>query len=314
MKYIKVTLGILLGLVVIGAGFVYLAPEKTLQVLVSAERNRSALVRKEIKTPDGLRWVYLEGGKGEPLVLVHGFGANKDNFTRTARALTPHYHVIIPDLIGFGESDHPMQAGYSPSAQAERLRNFIRMLKLGPVDFGGSSMGGEIAMSYASKHPAEVRSLWLLDPGGIWSAPDSEVKTFILKTGQNPLIIKNEDEFFPMLKWVMNKPPYLPKPLFRVIARERIGNYELEQRVFKAITDHSLEKQVSGLKTPALIVWGEMDRVINVGTANVLHKLLPNSKVIVMPGIGHLPMMEAPRESAVDYLEFREKLAPGKAA
>jgi len=57
----------------------------------------------------------------EPLLLLHGLGDNKDNITRIARFLTPRYRVIIPDHIGFGESSHPMEADYTPPAQAERL-------------------------------------------------------------------------------------------------------------------------------------------------------------------------------------------------
>jgi pimeloyl-ACP methyl ester carboxylesterase len=59
------------------------------------------------------------------------------------------------------------------------------------------------------------------------------------------------------------------------------------------------------LPTPALIVWGEEDRAIKVVTAGILHDLLPRSQVIIMPGVGHLPMVERPRQSAEDYLRFR---------
>jgi pimeloyl-ACP methyl ester carboxylesterase len=55
-------------------------------------------------------------------------------------------------------------------------------------------------------------------------------------------------------------------------------------------------------------VWGEQDRAIHVATAGVLHKLMPNSQVVLMPGIGHLPMIERPRQSAQDYLRFRAAL------
>lgn len=312
MKLIKYILSALVILFVIGAGFIYLAPEKTFHFLVNVERQQSGLVRKEITTSDGLRWAYLEGGKGAPLVLVHGFGGNKDNFVLTARYLTPRFHVIIPDLIGFGKSDHPMDADYSPSAQAERLRKFVHALNISDTDLGGNSMGGEVILSYAALYPKEVKSLWLLDPGGIWSAPDSEVKTAILKTGRNPLVIRTTDEFPPMLHWAMSKPPYLPRPLLDVLAQERISNYELELRIFKAITEDSIEKRIAGLKTPALIVWGKQDRVINVATAGILNKLLPNSRVVLMPGIGHVPMMEAPQKSAEDYKRFRQELVSAK--
>ena len=84
------------------------------------ERSRAGLVRKEITLADGTHIAYLEGGSGAPLVLVHGFGADKDNFTRIARYLVPHYRVIVPDLVGFGESSHRADVDYHYAAQAQR--------------------------------------------------------------------------------------------------------------------------------------------------------------------------------------------------
>ncbi|MFN0139736.1 MAG: alpha/beta fold hydrolase [Pyrinomonadaceae bacterium] len=293
-------------------GFIYLAPETATRAFVDLDRWRSGLVRKEIALPDGTRYVYLEGGQGEPLMLLHGFGANKDNFARVAASLTPRYRVIIPDHIGFGESAHPPDADYSPTAQAERIHTLALALGVNAVHVGGSSMGGQIALSYAAMYPGEVKTLWLLAPAGVWSAPPSELRTTFDKTGENPLLVRNEDEFARLFELVMSDPPFVPRPLLDVFAQERIRNFTLEQRIFEQIVADSVEQRVSGLATPTLIVWGTRDRLIHVETANVLHALLPNSEVIIMNEIGHAPMLERPRQTAEDYLRFREKLSAGK--
>jgi pimeloyl-ACP methyl ester carboxylesterase len=163
---------------------------------------------------------------------------------------------------------------------------------------------------YAALYPGEVKSLWLLDPGGIWSAPQSEVHTILARAGENPLMARSEAEFAQIFHFVMAKPPFIPRPMLNVMAQERIRNYKLEERIFKAISTDSVERYVTGLKTPALIVWGEKDRVINPATAEILHNLMPNSEVIIMPGLGHLPMIEKPAETARDYLKFRARLEP----
>ncbi len=288
-----------------GIGFVYLAPETATHTFLAIERKRSGLVRKEIDLPDGTHYVYLEGGQGEPLMLLHGFGANKDSFARVSRYLTSRYRVIVPDHIGFGESSHLQDADYSPIAQAERLHALANGLGLSSVHLGGNSMGGHIAMSYAALYPDEVKSLWLLDPGGIWTAPKSELRQLIEETGQNPLIVRNEEDFAALLTMVMTKRPFIPKPIINVMAQERIKNYDLEKRIFGQITGDSIEERIKGLATPSLIVWGDQDRLINVATTEILNGLLPNSKVIIMRGIGHVPMVELPQESADDYLRFR---------
>jgi pimeloyl-ACP methyl ester carboxylesterase len=169
-------------------------------------------------------------------------------------------------------------------------------------------MGGQIAMSYAALHPTEVASLWLLDPGGVWSAPASELRKVLAETGQNPLMAKNEDEFAQIFAFVMSDPPFIPRPLLDVMAQERIKNFSLEKRIFQQIAADSLEARVTGMRTPTLIVWGDQDRAIHVATAGILHKLMPASQVIILPGIGHLPMLERPRQTADDYLRFRASL------
>jgi pimeloyl-ACP methyl ester carboxylesterase len=308
MRIVKAVLVFVIVCIVANIGFLYMAPEKFTEFAINMERKRSGLERKEINLPGNLQYVYLEGGKGEPLMLLHGFGANKDNFTRVARLLTPHYRVIIPDHIGFGESSHPRDADYSAGAQATRIKTLAKALGITKLHLGGSSMGGYIAMMYAALYPDDVKSLWLLDPGGIWSAPPSELREIIEKTGENPLMAQNENEFAKIFAFVMTEPPFIPRPILNVMAQERILNYDLEKRIFKEISTGSAEHYVTGLKTPTLIVFGEKDRVIHPDTANILHKLMPNSEVMIMKGLGHLPMIENPRQSAQDYLGFRNKL------
>ena len=312
MRIVKIILVFIIICILAGIGFVYLAPQKATSLAIDMERQRSGLTRKEINLPNGIHYVYLEGGKGEPLILLHGFGANKDNFTRVARFLTPHYRVIIPDNLGFGESGHPHDADYSSSAQAARIRALAQALGITKVHLGGSSMGGQISMMYAFYYPNEVTSLWLIDPGGIWSAPKSEFYELITKTGENPLMARNEDEFAKIFAFVMADPPFIPRPMLNVMAQERIRNYDLEKRIMKEISSDSAEKYVTGLTTPTLIVWGDKDRVISPATAEILHKMMPASEVIMMKGLGHLPMLEEPRQSAEDYLKFRNSLDKAK--
>lgn len=288
--------------------FVQLAPETALRVALDAEHSRAGLVRKEIDLPGGLHYVYLEGGSGEPLMLLHGFGADKNNFTRVAGLLTAHYRVVVPDHIGFGESSHPMDADYSPIAQAERLRVLAQSLGIARLHLGGSSMGGHIALSYAAAHPGEVASLWLLDSGGVWSGPKSELIETIEKTGRNPLTANSVEEFARLFDFVMSDPPYIPAAFLKVMATARIANGPLEAKIFEQLRADSLEGRIRGLQTPSLIVWGDKDRAINVGTAEVLHALLPRSQVVILAGIGHLPMLEVPERSAQDYLRFRAGL------
>jgi len=276
---------------------------------ISVERWRSDLVRKEIAVPDGSHIVFLEGGNGEPLLLLHGFGADKDNFTRTAHWLTSHYRVIIPDLIGFGESSHLSEADYRYAAQAARVHAFVQALGLTSVDLGGNSMGGGVALSYAAQFPNEVNSLWLIDTAGVEGAPPSELSRMIMAGKPNPLLVTTESDFPALLKFVMSQPPYLPGPIMDVMARERIANQGLERLIFQQIALNSVNEAILGLPTPTLIVWGADDRVLSANVVPLLQSLLPNAEAIIMPGIGHAPMIEQPQQVAEDYLRFRAGIA-----
>jgi pimeloyl-ACP methyl ester carboxylesterase len=318
MRFIKILVVLIFLAAIGGYYFVYVDSSQATEYFIRYERDAAKLTRKEIVLADGMRYVYLEGGHGDPLILLHGFGADKDHFTRVAKFLTPHYHVIIPDLLGFGESSHPTnvdlsaRVDYSAHAQADRVRALAKALDLKSVHLGGNSMGGEIALAYAAAHPSEVDSLWLISPAGVWSAPQSELAKIVEGDQHNVLLIRNVDDFYHAFNFVMSKPPMVPRPILNVLAQNSIQNEKLSEQIFTQITNDSIEQRVTGLKTPALIVWGDQDRVINYLTAEILYKLMPRSRVIIMNGIGHLPMVENPEQCAEDYLYFRFKQqAPG---
>ncbi|TXI10582.1 MAG: alpha/beta fold hydrolase [Rhizobium sp.] len=290
-------------------GLYYTVPEKLAQYAVDGERAVARLTRHETDVA-GFHIVYLDGGTGEPLVLLHGFGADKENFTRVAKFLTPHYRVVIPDLPGFGESSKPADADYGIDAQVERVHAFVQQLGLKKVHLGGSSMGGNIAAVYAAKYPDETGSIWLLAPAGVSTAPPSVLTERMSQGGSNPLIASNADEFAAVFHFVMEDPPFVPRRILDVMGRTAVANHDLNSKIFRQVRGSApLEPQVKGLQVPARIVWGEKDRALNVGGARILAGLMPNASVLILPGVGHLPMLERPREVGQDYLAFRDGLA-----
>ena len=289
--------------------FLYLAPETFTRLAVEAGRSSAGLARKEILLPDGLRYVYLEGGQGEPLLLLHGFGANKDSFVPIAPLLARHYRLIVPDHVGFGESAHPAQANYGPDAQAERLHALLQAIGIkGPVHVGGNSMGGLVALHYGLLHPTETASLWLLDAAGATSAPPTEFLKAAFSGSKNPLLVGNTDDLTYLLSKAVAKPPFIPRPVLEVFARERIANQALEKRIFGELFQDRTEERIKGLSVPTLIVWGDRDQLLPPAAAEIFHRLLPDSQVVIMPGIGHMPMIEDPAQTAADYLRFRSSL------
>lgn len=284
----------------------------TTQKIIQYERNKSDLEIKSLTLASGDKMVYAENGNvtGEPLLLIHGFGGNKDNFTRIARQLEG-YHLIIPDLLGFGASSKPMSADYRSEAQAVRLHELLQAKGLAAnIHVGGNSMGGAISVAYAAKYPSEVKSLWLVDSAGFWSAGMHEALAGATLEN-NPLLINSNEDFYKMYDFVMYKPPYLPKSVKAVFAQERIANKELHAKILEQIVTDNVEERakiIAQYKIPTLVVWGEKDQIIKPETVNLIKEIIPQSEVIMMPEVGHVPMVEALDKTADDYKAFREKL------
>lgn len=284
----------------------------TTQKIIQYERNKSDLEIKSLTLASGDKMVYAENGNvaGEPLLLIHGFGGNKDNFTRIARQLEG-YHLIIPDLLGFGESSKPMSTDYRSEAQATRLHELLQAKGLvSNIHVGGNSMGGAISVAYAAKYPKEVKSLWLVDSAGFWSAGIHEALAGATLEN-NPLLINSNEDFYKMYDFVMYKPPYLPKSVKAVFAQERIANKELHAKILEQIVTDNVEeraKVIAQYKIPTLVVWGEKDQIIKPETVKLIKEIIPQSEVIMMPEVGHVPMVEALDKTADDYKAFREKL------
>ena len=284
----------------------------TTQKIIQYERNKADLEVKSLTLASGDKMVYAENGNvtGEPLLLIHGFGGNKDNFTRIARQLEG-YHLIIPDLLGFGASSKPMSADYRSEAQATRLHELLQAKGLASdIHVGGNSMGGAISVAYAAKYPKEVKSLWLVDSAGFWSAGIHEALAGATLEN-NPLLINSNEDFYNMYDFVMYKPPYLPKSVKAVFAQERIANKELHAKILEQIVTDNVEeraKVIAQYKIPTLVVWGEKDQIIKPETVKLIKEIIPQSEVIMMPEVGHVPMVEALDKTADDYKAFREKL------
>jgi len=306
MSAVLMTLvGLLLSLVLL----YYLAPGLLFRMATALGR-RAAGLKLASTTVDGHRVAYLHGGQGEPLLLLHGFAANKDHWAMVARLLTPHFHVIAPDLPGFGDSDRQQQARYGVEPQLARIAAFAAALKLDSFHLGGNSMGGYLATLYALQHPEQVRSLWLLAPAGILSAEPSEMLR-LLEAGDNPLVATDMASFDRLAALCFCKQPYLPARFKRPLLARSVEEAPFNTRIFAEMFSEpvALEERVASLATRTLVVWGDDDRVLHPSALDILRPLLSDAEFILMRDMGHVPMIERPAETAFDFLRFHGRLA-----
>ena len=189
-----------------------------------ALRKRGGTVQKRV-TVDGRVWPYLEGGDPTKplLLLVHGFAGDKDNWSMIAPYITRDYHVIAPDLPGFGENERNPALAYDIAAQTARLKKFADALGLEHPHVAGNSMGGWIALRYAIDYPDALATLTLLDNAGINGANESDLQKQAANEDYNPLVLASLEDADRLVAMVVHKPPYLPKRLKPVFYADALG-------------------------------------------------------------------------------------------
>ena len=299
----KVLIAVLVVIVALVIGY-YAFPEKVAGYMIDAARSKAGLIKKEIKIDDH-NIVYLEGGKGPTILLLHGYTGNKDNWTLFAPYLTKDYHVVIPDIPGYGDSSMIEAASYDLSSQMSRLHKFAQALELKKFHIVGNSMGGFFAGTYAVRYPDEVISLGLFNAAGVKSLEKSIVMKMAEK-GENPLVLKDASDLPRLMDLVFVKQPTLPYPIVKVMINTSLANrkfYEKERKELFADL-FSLEKDLPKIKAQTLILWGEQDKIIDVSSVPVFEKGLKNHKTVIIKDCGHVPMIEKPQETAAHYIDF----------
>lgn len=277
-------------------------------------RYQSDLTLKQTTISNDLNVSYLENNikSDKTLVLIHGFGANKDNWLQFAKELNSKYHLIIPDLIGDGESSKPKNIDYTIPNQTKMLKEFLNKFKNKNIVLIGNSMGGQIALNYAYHH--KIDSLILIDPMGI-----KIEESFVDKLGKEKLeeIYLNVCTIAKMEKMIeigYNKPPYIPSFILEHLTNEKCKVSNLDRLKYEGLYDKNLNllddmtNKSKEINIPTLILWGREDKVISVKNAYSLNQYIKNSELIVFDELGHMPMIEDAELTANSITKFLAKI------
>jgi pimeloyl-ACP methyl ester carboxylesterase len=297
-------LGVLVALLVLLLGGSYLfAPQWLLRGHVMRQA-MTAHVEEHVVRAGDTRWSYYEGGEGPTLVLLHGFGADKTTWLPLAEQLTAHFHVVIPDLPGWGRSSRNPGASYGIQAQAQRLQAFVAAVGLQRFVLVGHSMGGAIAGAYAAEHPQGVAALALLDSYGLQAAAASDLDRAV-QAGKDPFLYDDRAGFERLLELAFAQPPQLPGRIEDVfVERNRQDRPFLERTLaeLRRPDDRlALQRDLGRLAMPVLGVWCRGDRMIDPSALDSLRDGLSQAASIsssVLSGCNHMPMMEKPEATA----------------
>lgn len=263
------------------------------------------LTEKTVQVGDVPYRVYEGGNPANPtLVLLHGYSADKDVWPRFASTLVDRYHVIIPDLLGHGETGYRDDWQYSVPSQSQHVLALMEAMHVMNFHVIGNSMGGFIAAYLGLTAPDQVLSVVAIDPAGVVSPTPSKMEHMLAK-GRNPFEVHNADEFVEFYGMTMAKPPYLPRFVLDGMAQTyQERRPELARIVQDFRGKDMLDKRLREIKVPFLLIWGSKDELLDVSSVQVWQQGVPGIQVHLFPELGHMPMVEAPAETATVVKSF----------
>jgi pimeloyl-ACP methyl ester carboxylesterase len=254
-------------------------------------------------------------GGAPPAVYVHGLSGSATNWTDLAALLGAHAPGMALDLPGFGRSQPLTSGRYDPAAHADAVLCFLAGQDR-PVHLVGNSLGGIVAMAVAARRPELVRTLTLLAPAMPDRRPD-------------PRRVSDPWALLGMLPWLR---PRVARRLSELTPRDRIDQMirlcfgdpssVLEHRVDEAVREslerarqpwagealwHTTKGMIGGwfvgpslwtvaslVSMPTLVVWGDRDRLVSPKLAGRTAAVLQRGRLLMLPGVGHVPQIEQP--------------------
>jgi len=256
---------------------------------------------------------YLDWGNANapPLVLLHGIDRIAHTFDHVAPHFTARYHVIAMDLRGHGDSGWDPQARYLVEDHVGDLERLVRELGLRNVTLWGNSTGGRVVQVFAGLHPELVAAVIAEDVGPERPRSIADAYARRVKQEENGWA-SVEDLLAQMRAAAQPLPDAVLEPYVRYGTKRRDDGrlmWKRDPNLVKGFVETELWRYVRTIKTPILYVLGGRSTIVPPATQEELKKVLPQARIVTMPGLGHYPSDEKPEEFAKVVDEFLT--APG---
>ncbi|MFB6890169.1 alpha/beta fold hydrolase [Kitasatospora sp. NPDC056327] len=260
----------------------------------------------EVKHLHGMHLVHDGPRQAPPVLLIHGSGASSGSWGPVVPALAGRHHVVRVDLPGHGRS--LPASSYDVPEQAGRLARVLDELGLRPVTVVGHSSGGYVATALAEQRPDLVGSLALISSGPSPDAllPQPAVLRILIGPPLGPLLwpIRSDAMLRRGMTAVCDRPVSVPDDL--VAEARRIGYRTFRTALRRStayITERSVPERLTALGVPVLVIFGAADRRWDPASAHH-YDAVPGARVEQLPGVGHLPVLEAPATTGELLLDF----------
>jgi pimeloyl-ACP methyl ester carboxylesterase len=244
--------------------------------------------RRHTHTLPDARITYWRGGRGAPVVFVHGFGTEAAvNWHAQLVAFAPQHDVIAPDLPGFGASERLPQTNCI-ALQVRCLRALLDDLGLARATLVGHSMGGWISLAFAAAHPERVERLAVVDAAGLRFDPDMTLERALLPTSIDDVRLLIRANFQRPLRL----PAFVLRDVLRLARRDAVSREDLLRRLVYG--DEHLDDRLHAIAAPTLVVWGAADPLTPLALGRRIVDSVPDAELAVFADCAHSPNVEQP--------------------
>lgn len=259
---------------------------------------RQALISKiEVPVEQGevtagsVKTTYLAAGSGMPVVCIHGAAAGAVTYYKSIAALAQHFRVIVPDVVGYGESDKP-KAAYDRPYFAAWLCEFFIALGIQKAHLVGNSQGGAIGLQFALENPGKVEKLVLVDSGALGKGMPAGafISMFLLNNFPSAVAGRMMARYL-VYKPENNDPDYAAYAL--QVAKKPGGNNVFMQGRGAAVSPMA-EDELRRIEQQTLIIWGEQDNFFPIAYGEAAAKTMPHATLHRIKEAGHLPFLDQP--------------------
>jgi 2-hydroxymuconate-semialdehyde hydrolase len=251
-------------------------------------------------TAGSVKTAYLSAGSGPPVVCLHGAGAGAVTWYPSISALAEHFHVIAPDIVGYGESDKP-KAAYDRPYFAAWLRDFFLALEIPKAHVIGLSLGGAISLQLSLENPEMVEKLVLVDSCALPAKAPFGFLFGLFWSYSFPSMAASRY----MSRYLVAKPGNMDPnfgPYSLQVLKKPGGKNVFPQG--SAAVSAMPEEELRQIQHQTLIIWGEDDRVFPTATGEAAAQIMPNAKLHRIQDAGHIPFMDQPEVFNDVLLQF----------